>query len=435
MRVGRFLVVLLSTAGSLPLAAGMAYGQESLQRQVDDLRRLLEQQQQTIRALETRLQELQGQQTRATESAQRAEQKAEEARKVVADKPLITSTAPKVKLSLSGQANRAVLFADNGDVHDVFHVDNDTSSTRVRFLGEGVVNSDVTIASQIELEFQSNASNVVAFGQDGATGFAAGNSDTVNERKLEFYIDSKSLGRLWVGQGDPASNNASEVDLSGTEVSGYSSIPDIGGGLAFSDGDDGTGPTIGQVFNNFDGRTRDDRIRYDTPRFLGLQASASAIENDIWDVALRYTQEFAGTKVAAAIAYSDQDERFDFDQINGSASVLLPFGLNLTGAAGVRMLSGDRGDDDDPIFLYGKLGYLFSPFDFGKTALAVDLGYNEDVAQEGDEAIVYGAYAVQNLDAAATELYVGVRNFELDRDDASSFDDILAIWSGARVKF
>jgi len=35
------------------------------------------------------------------------------------------------------------------------------------------------------------------------------------ERKLEIYFDSKRLGRLWLGQGDTASNGTSEVDLSG----------------------------------------------------------------------------------------------------------------------------------------------------------------------------------------------------------------------------
>jgi len=33
------------------------------------------------------------------------------------------------------------------------------------------------------------------------------------ERKLEIYFDSKRLGRLWLGQGDTASNGTSEVDL------------------------------------------------------------------------------------------------------------------------------------------------------------------------------------------------------------------------------
>lgn len=439
MRAGRVLITTLAVAGALPLATGMAHGQSAdqraLQRQIDELRRALDQQQQTIRTLEGRLQALQAEQADAARMTAETARKTEEARALVVDRPLVAATSPKVKLAISGQVNRAVLFADNGDKHDVFHVDNDASSTRVRFTGEGAVTPDLTIGSQIEIEFQSNASNVVAFGQDNAGGFSPGDGDTLNERKYEFYIDSKDLGRLWIGQGDPASNGTSEIDLSGTEGTAYSSLQDMGGGLAFADGGDGAPPTIGQVFNNFDGRTRDDRVRYDTPKVLGLQASASLIENDIWDVALRYGQEFAGTKVAAALAYSDQDARFDFEQINGSASVLLPFGLNLTGAAGIRLLSGPRDGEDDPIFLYGKLGYLMSPLAVGKTALAVDVGYNEDVAREGDEAFMYGAYAVQNIDAAATELYVGVRNFELERRNVGDLDNILTVWSGARVKF
>lgn len=51
-----------------------------------------------------------------------------------------------------------------------------------------------------------------------------------------------------------------------------------------------------------------------------------------------------------------------------------------------------------------------------------------------DEFTSYGAFVVQNIDRAGTELYLGVRNHELDRP-AANFDDILAVLAGARVKF
>jgi hypothetical protein len=56
-----------------------------------------------------------------------------------------------VKLTVSGQVNRGVLFVDNGDTSDIFHVDNDNSSTRLRFVGTGTLTEDVTVGSQIEV--------------------------------------------------------------------------------------------------------------------------------------------------------------------------------------------------------------------------------------------------------------------------------------------
>jgi hypothetical protein len=41
---------------------------------------------------------------------------------------------------------------------------------------------------------------------------------------------------------------------------------------------------------------------------------------------------------------------------------------------------------------------------------------------------------VQNLDAYATELYAGLRQYELDQD-GPEVDGVFAFFTGARVKF
>ena len=62
----------------------------------------------------------------------------------------------KVKLTVSGQVNRGILYADDGEQTDVFHVDNDNSSTRVRFVGEAKPHDNLTIGANIEVQFESN---------------------------------------------------------------------------------------------------------------------------------------------------------------------------------------------------------------------------------------------------------------------------------------
>ena len=332
---------------------------------------------------------------------------------------LVESGTDDIRLTLSGQVNRGVLFADNGSDSEVFHVDNDNSSTRFRFIGEGDLNDDITVGTQIEIQFESNSTADISFNQSDAT------DAEITERKLELYFDSDRFGRVWLGQGDTASNSTSEVDLSGTSVVAYSGIGDMAGGLEFENG-----TKIKDAFSNFDGLSRDDRLRYDTPNFGGFVASASSVESDDWDAALRFSGEIGSVRTAAAVAYADSNT---FEQINGSASVRLPSGLNVTVAAGTRDIDGRSGDD--PLFYYAKIGQQLDIFDVGQTALAIDFAQTDDLDALGDEFTSYGAFVVQNLDPVAAELYLGVRNHALEPASGPDPHDIIAVLAGARIKF
>jgi hypothetical protein len=367
-----------------------------------------------IQFLKERLQELERKQEQLEQKTAAEDQKA------------IESGSDKVKLSISGQVNRGVLFADNGDDSEFFHVDNDNSSTRLRFVGEGALNPDITVGTQIEVQFESNSTAAISFDQDSPAG-----PNNFTERKLELFVDSKQLGRLWIGQGDAASNGTSEVDLSGTSVIGYSGVGDLAGGLEFSEGDGVLGPSISDVFSNFDGLSRDDRLRYDTPKFFGFQGAVSAVDGGAWDAAVTYGADFAGTKVAAAAAYANANSRSGFEQYNGSVSVLTPIGVSLTGALGTRE---DDGGGDDPLFYYAKLAYTFDALDFGATSIGIDFAQVDDLDVDGDEFRSYAIFAVQNFDEIGTEFYIGARNHELDRSGAD-FDDLFAVLAGGRVKF
>ncbi|MEE8270488.1 MAG: hypothetical protein V3R98_01985 [Alphaproteobacteria bacterium] len=354
-----------------------------------------------------------------------AQQRSGRAQPAGAADALVESGNDSIRLTLSGQVNRGVLFADNGADSEVFHVDNDNSSTRVRMIGEGDLDDDITVGTQIEVQFESNSSAAISFDQDSSAG-----PNNFTERKLELYVDSDRAGRLWLGQGDTASNSTSEVDLSGTAVVAHSAIGEMAGGLAFDLVRGGDSVRIKDAFSNFDGLSRDDRLRYDTPNLGGFTASASAIETGTWDAAVRFSGDIAGTRAVAAVAYADAN---GFDQVNGSASVLLPSGFNVTAAAGTRDL--DAAGRDDPVFYYVKLGQRLDLFDIGGTALAVDFTQVEDLDADGDEFTSYGVFFVQNIDPVATELYLGVRNHELSVAGLADPDDVFAVLAGARIKF
>ncbi len=96
-----------------------------------------------VREMSKRLQELEAKQGQLET---RTDQNRIDSRTVISGKQ-------GVKLTVSGQVNRGLLYVDNGDKDDFFHVDNDNSSTRVRFVGTGDLTEDITVGAQIEVIF------------------------------------------------------------------------------------------------------------------------------------------------------------------------------------------------------------------------------------------------------------------------------------------
>jgi len=389
-----------------------------------------------IEAMTKRLDQLEKQSANAEKMAAAAEEKAQMASLSSAGKG-IQSGNDKVRLTLSGHVNRGLLWSDDGEDSNLYHVDNDASSTRMRIIGEADTSDDMTVGAALEVQLESNSSSSVTQNdEDGTT------SDGFTKRRAEVYFASKQYGKLWVGQGWTASEGTSEVDLSGTDLAGYSGTTDMAGGIKFREssgalavvGTDGDGNdinlTAGDVFSNYDGQGRQDRIRYDTPAFGGFTFSAGAIENEAWDTALRYSADYDGTKVVGAVAYSEPSPSSVDSRVNGSVSVLLQGGLNLTLAAGEQ----DVSSGSDPSFYYAKLGYRTRMNDAGMTAFSVDYHSADDVDDEGDEATNYGLQVVQKIDSWSTETYVGWRTYELNRSGIN-LQDIDALIAGARVKF
>ena len=368
-----------------------------------------------------------------------------------------TTGNDKLRLTISGQVNRAVLVYDDGGDTGTLFVDNDNSSTRIRFVTESASFSPATIGATVEVEFQSNPSNLVSQSEQSGVG-----QDSFNERKFEVYAKSDTWGQLLLGQGSTASDGTTEIDLSGTGIAGYSDVDDAGGGLFFRSGDALSDVNVASVYANFDGLGRDDRLRYDAPTVADFTLSFSAASDEARDVALRWQRDRdpESWSAAAALSYSESgngDADADGDagdgnadeigsRVAGSASALLGSGWNLTLAAG----RGDA-DDRDPAFGYVKLGRRFSAFALGQTRVSVDYHRSVDVARPDEEATSVGLALVQRVDRFNSDLFVEVRGFELDAgtgtfltddgdfldgfDGASETDRIGVAMIGLRVPF
>ena len=340
-----------------------------------------------------------------------------------------------VEVKLYGQVNRALMYGDNGNQDKVFHVDNDNSSTRLGLKGKAKVTDDFSTGINFEAEWQLNASNKVKFNDIG------GIDDGFTIRKFELFLDSKKIGKLSMGQGDTASNGTSEVDLSGTSVAGYSDMNTWGGDLVFYNTTAmADGPSVDSVFTNYDGLSREVRLRYDSPKFAGFMLSGSSVDERQWDIAGRYHNKFDAFELSAALAYAkfgstSTDDTYKH-QINGSVSAMFGGGFSATLAMGSRDTRLAT-DTRDPKFYYFKLGYATKALtEAGKTAFSIDYGKSEEISSSNpqDEGDVWGLQAVQKMDNWGTELYAAYRMFSLDRPSVS-FDDLYIVAAGARIKF
>lgn len=424
------------------MVLGMAGSANAVdEKMLERMEQLIKQQQAQIEAQAKALEKLQQQVESLSESAVKEATeaaKAEVAKAAVPPDVIRNKGGEKVSVQVYGQVNRAFLAADDGDSSDYYFVDNDNSSSRVGVIGEAKVNEDITVGTRMEFEYQSNPSNVVNQDDKDPDG------TSFDDRWIDAQFTSKRFGKLYLGKGSTASDGTSEVDLSGTDVVGYSSIADMAGGILFYDKttDTRSATAVGDAFSNFDGLSRRNRIRYDSPNFAGFTLSGSLL-SDGGDVALKYAAKWGEDwKFAAAAAYANPQATDDTisNQYNGSASVLHSSGLNLTVAGGIRdlengLLNPDGTDrDDDPTFYYAKVGYRAKWFEVGETRLSLDYQYIEDLAQDGDEAKTVGFQIVQDFPEWGSEYYLGYRWHELDRD-LTDYDDINALMTGVRVKF
>ncbi len=414
--------------------------QQIIKQQQDQLKKQsqqLQSQGKTLQSLQTQVEGLQKTtsetQTIATEAqskASAAKSTAEEVKHEVAsiqpanDGRVVTSGEDKVKLAISGQVNRAINIANDGTSTKYYNVDNNTSNSRVRFVGTGKVSDDVTLGTQIELAIGPNQSSDVS--QDNEN-----SGDFFDQRKVEVWADSKTYGRLTLGKGSSATDNVADGnDLAGTDVVQYASIADTAGGLKFrdKDTDDLTDIQIKNAFNDFDGN-RQNRVMYTTPKFNGFYMKGSAGADQNYDGSLWYAGEGYGFKVVSAVGARRPNNSNNPMNAMGSVSALhKDTGLNLTLSSGRAFMDG-QGDQQN---YYVKAGWLADFFDFGKTAMAVDYTRGVNIDSYAFDNNSVGGAVVQKIPEWGTEIYAQYRWYQLG---GANVEDISVGTVGTRVKF
>ncbi|MBU2581008.1 MAG: porin [Alphaproteobacteria bacterium] len=381
----------------------------------------------------------------------------------------------KVSLTLSGFVAQQVLAWDDGEESNVYVTDTGSVSigTHFAFSGQAQITPDTSAGFMIKIEAINNDSLGVNQDTDeGGNVFAAvqGGSGPLALESAYWYLKSNTLGRLSIGQQSSAADNQAILpDGSGSLVQANYVLYDVQGfvtrsGGAYNTGVDGTfswgaiancHPVGVAVAADCDGYPSN-VVRYDTPTFAGFSASASWGEDDVWAVSGRYAGEMAGFKLAAAVAYVQNTDEGSPGATNANAGALANGGLDAAhlqtgaylehvqtglfvyGAYGVEdneVTASSRGAgrlNPDGENWYIKAGIKGKWNSLGGTTIYGEYGNNDDKMSNGlfdagvsaSELEQYGVGIVQNIDAAAMQMWISWRHYEGDVTCDSNLDGV-----------
>ena len=338
----------------------------------------------------------------------------------------------KNQVVMYGIVTRTLLYADDGDRHHLFNVDGGVENTRVGWIASGALNENVTVIGHVELNAPlSNPANAVNLS----------GTETVDEaawaiRIQEIAADHKRFGKVSLGQGNTASTDRVGIDLSGSGLAAGNNPADMAGGIQFVNTTTKSfSATIGDVFDKVDGVDKDDRIRYDLPEFGGVNLGFSLTDGSAWDVGGGYAVEVGAFNVEVAAFYANvaSNSTDDRDMWGGSGSIRHKSGLSLTLAGAVKTQKAVG--RDDPRYLWGKIGYSAGLFKIGQTHFGLSYGEYKNFAQNGDKATETGFGIVQDLDPIGSNVWLLVRNHQLDRADNADYDDIFITSLGVLFNF
>lgn len=339
----------------------------------------------------------------------------------------------KVSLTVYGQVNAGLLYVDVEDFSKASVIQNGTTETFVGFAGAARINGDLAAGYTIEL----------AYHQLGLLNLPV-QSSGVSVRQSFWWLKSANLGMVSVGRLAQATQNFDQITTANT----LSAAKPLSLG-ALSD------PYLTGIDVPFDGHYRD-AVRYDSPTWQGftlsaswgasVDATASDGNGNAWDAALRYSGDFSGFSVRAGAGYR-HDTDLEINILNVLA-LNLPTGdvntINLAGSvmhtgSGV-FLTANYADQDWKDFGFNLRGYALTGgieqkwFSIGKTTAYGEWNRFEldPNGGGGGDIDMWGVGLVQAIDAAAMDLYVGYRNYNLD--DLGS-GDLQTIMAGAKIQF
>ena len=381
----------------------------------------------------------------------------------------------KVSLTVSGWVNQQITFWDDGLESNVYiHDLGTTLGSHVKFTGQATISPGYSAGYVLHIEaINSDGLTIDQNTPRGPTALV-GVASGVQVLQSYWFVKSDTLGKVSVGKQSQASDNtAILVDGSGSLISANWVAFDTnsfgirrGNGVLSANTWGGAGPCGARGTNGEGGAWGDcnglprNVVRYDSPTFAGFSVSSSWGEDDMWDIAARYSGEFNGVKVAVAAAYNEvTDEGFSGDFNNGKGKYFQIGGYLQHVATGLFVL-GDYGHLDADIAAgRSETWYVKGGIRTRLTSLGATVFYGEylnndatsqfatgtfGVAPSGANSNldVWGLGAVQEVDAAAMSVWIKYRNLSFDNNSVTDnnaanrgFQDFQYVGVGAIINF
>lgn len=219
----------------------------------------------------------------------------------------------KVVLQVTGWVNEALFFFDDGVERNAYIGTNSLEQSRVNFRGDAKINADLSAGYRLELGLNSSPSNL--FSQDRDTPAAFNNAVV---RQSNWYINSKSLGRLTLGltgtatyhlidDADPsATRNFSDFEAASIAAARFNVLS---GGSRAAVSNLAWNQIYRGVSNGVPGQNgRRNVVRYDSPEIFGFVGTFTWGEDDQWGGALTYKQTFGDFKVIGKAGYENSTD-------------------------------------------------------------------------------------------------------------------------------
>lgn len=346
----------------------------------------------------------------------------------------------KVSLQVYGQVSASLLQVSVADVDDtkVTQTGSDSQGTFVGFAGHGKISPEMSAGFVLEIDMRQRSL------PDDLLGVGIGGNPEPGVRQSFFWVRSESIGTVSLGRAGTATNKFDEIGTAPTYlVSRPNSLQPISDAYL-------TGLDI-----PYDGGYRD-VVRYDSPTWAGFTLSAtwgdaiSATDPDgngnAYDVALRYAGEFSGFQVAGGLGWRhDEDLTINLVDVTsitlgtGDVETILASGSVKHIATGLFM-SAYYADQDWDLGLDLKTwtvqGGVSSKWLTNLGASTAFLEYSEtdaSITGLGSADIpVFGVGFVQAIDAAAMDVWLGYRQYDLDELVGEKVD---LIHAGGRIRF
>ncbi len=329
-----------------------------------------------------------------------------EAEKAAKDtEPVVKAKNKNLNVTLGGRVHRMVMVVDDTLATDAFLTDSEQGPTVLSVKAEAKPSDKLTIGANLAVAIQQNRPFKVNQEEPNP-------GIDITGRFAEVTFSGPAFGKLSLGRGFASAWLSPELDLSGTQFASLLPVGMLAPGMLFVDGstNEYSEITVGTYFIDVERLLIIDRLRWDSPRFAGLQLSGSVAADSRWDTALRARYKPGGFTVVGGATY--QNEPFDGVDRRYDAVVSVrhePTGVNLTAGGTNDQLA--RGATARSWII--KVGWLADLFPLGKTAFSADRYDVSDLRVDGDRGTSYGFFVMQKWPTYGLDLYVGVRRFEV----------------------